>query len=153
MGIKKKHVQGCKCCAAVNPGCGCADQPTSWTVTITGMTDDLCTDCNESTNGTFSLSFVSSCLWRYTLSPFCGGVATAKLELLITDLVGSFRVDVFWTLAGGFGAGVYTWQKTVAGSNCMLSATDVPWLSESEDPLSNFCTAGAGTTCTVTAVP
>ena len=143
MGIKKKHVPGCGCCGGVT-SCGCTTNPTSWNVTLTGIGNSNCTDCG-SWNSTFSCTLTSPCRWIYN-SILCDSVNATYIDVQLTTAGGNITYTV--RLVIGFGD-EHRWIKTIAGSNCSLSAENIPW----SDQVTIYCTSGASSTCTLTAVP
>ena len=62
-----------QCCCGGTPlvCCGCASQPLQWTLTVVGVVNDECTECNI-LNGVFTLTYIGGCQWRSEeVASFC----------------------------------------------------------------------------------
>jgi hypothetical protein len=139
------------CCNC--PHCGHIP-PLEMQVTLTGVADDWCSDCDETWNDTFILErqaqgLNDECIWKYEGGTWCGGAQPKTVHLYLDQSLGDYRLRVF------LGLNVPTMQATAiflknfgaSRPSCRFDGQDVPYNSRSW----TYCDS-SGATCTVSAV-
>ena len=154
------------CCGGDTTYCNCTlgTYPTSFSVTIAGISNNVCTMCNE-LNATYSCSVdaPNSCQWTdYFLPSGClgSGPAFPLSSSVVVNLTGNIQLDVTLThiwYTGGIGgfwfmqSDIWSWQKTLSGNDCDITSESVPFIGHTTSY--SFGSACQGTpTCIVTAV-
>lgn len=141
--------------APCTDACDEGDAPAEFTVVISGITDDTCTECAANYNGTFVLQQqapLNPCKWKYEYdTPVCdhGGPFDVGevLELELTESGGTVTIEVAWKTGDGIPANIISWQATEPATiDCLFSGRVIPFATEALGCL------GASSTCTVTAV-
>lgn len=160
---------GCPCCGGPCPDYCSDDGPAEYEVVLSGMADDLCTDCGN-LDGTYVLDRDSitnflcpgnvECAWANSApdGPTTGvGVCTYPITITCLSLViqSSTVISVALTVYKQ-GPGIYTegysWKKTFGSDiDCSgLSGEDIPY--ESDCGLANCLCDPSGATVEVTAL-
>lgn len=138
------------CCPRAEKRCQAClwgTDPREYQVVIAGVQVRSCADC-ATLDGTYTLTRVQPCLWRYTFpSTIC---LIDQIALLVhRDIYAQY---VFMDVSMGsdqlYGA---TWASTLGAApqqDCAVSGKDIPFF---EDGLYAACSF-SGATCTVTAL-
>ena len=156
MGIKKKHVPGCKCCGGVPcNACQSGTVPTSWEVTIAGVSAS--TFCDLSICGLLNETFViesklSAYVWEEEYPDItCEGRIIA-IRVSVGCSAGLLpRIVVYVFARGGFGDFVLAeWDKVeVDPIDCAAVDEDFTAVTRTSGTMCDFSAA----TCHLTAVP
>lgn len=145
---------GCFCCTV--PACGNCQSGTtsaSYEITIAGIVDDTCGDC-ESANATFVVAQTASpCIWSYLLDPDICAYTQVTMQVGV-DLVSGVFIDVWisntYPYTFPFPTEAVQWrQDGISGApiDCQLSSFSVSL----EGPVGTDCD-GSAATCEVSAV-
>lgn len=109
----------CPCSTGMSCVCTCsacpAGAPAQWTVTLTTLTNGACGDCAV-LNITFTLNYVSGCLWEADPVAFCAGAPVVTFQYTGGQWVLTFPGSVLFG-----GATVYT--LTEVPTDCVVVKT------------------------------
>lgn len=127
---------------------------TSWSITLSGITDNSCSLCDENYNGTFILSYITGtagvgCYWglEQTVTDACSPTQPFYKFYFRLEYVGIFLTAE--TSTGEF----YRWGYTLpAAINCFQTSYTLPFFSATGTVCSNM-PASVTLTATSTIVP
>lgn len=135
-----------RCCCGEEEPCSCTHcsgrSPCCWQITISGIVDDACGDC-DCLNGTF-----------FAGSESTGCSVSERFTPLFTSICGETDISVDVTFTGGdykitIAIGDNTWEKNYGGTkpDCInLADESIPYLASSDN-----CD-GSSSTCLLTAL-
>lgn len=126
--------KGARCCCGECAACDDGNGPQQIQITITGITDDGCGDCDD-LNGDYICELNTtdpdagdpSCNWRLAFANICGDI---QADIYVGRSGADVVVEV---LLSGFGSFDHRFTKTysaVSSIDCNFVAEDIPWDSQ-----------------------